>query len=215
MQEIDPQFFGQARLFKGIHPFHRAAAPEKGAGILEPKGHVCFYALLADGKHPVVIAFTGVAACFAAHGNMLCPMKIGRQVDRLQKRRAGDKAPLDRVGQKQREPVIGQFLGFDGTAKIHIAVPIAPIGGKRYGEPVDPFGEDQKLDVLPFPDKGPGFPAPLVRFGKKKVGCKTGGKDFVSFDVVFAFCVFSDGPIELLGFLDRILAEALGVRPVK
>ena len=76
VQNIYLQLFRHTCLLKRIYFFHRSVALKKRAGIFEPKGYLCFYALFTDIEHPIIIAFSRFPSRFPADRNVLHPMKV-------------------------------------------------------------------------------------------------------------------------------------------
>ncbi len=215
VQNTDVQFLRKAALFIRIDFLNDAVPFELRTGRFKPKGDTCRNTLFPYIQNPIIIAHAAFSSRFARDGYMLQPAEVGTQVYRSEQWRAGGKTPFDGIRQKQRQPVIGRLLILDRTAEVHVAVAIAPIRRERYREAVDPFGQNQKLKVGALFDHSPGLTPPLIGFREEKIGGKARGENLVPFDVVFAFRVHPDRPIELIGFLYGILAVSLRVGTIK
>ena len=73
-----------------------------------------------------------------------------------------------------RQAIIYPVLIFHGTTNSYMVIAISPVIRKTFMQPVDPFGNKQKIKIPSRPYHFPGFGTPFIRIFNQKIGSKAG-----------------------------------------
>ena len=119
---------------------------EEAAGLMEVKGHAVFVTLHSGDDDPAVVTESGTFSGFSAAGDtfdlIVVLFQILFNMDFLKHRFVDDFLVADGKIQKDGETPVRLVLILTGAADVDVLIPIAPVRGKPFVEPLRAFRDE-------------------------------------------------------------------------